>query len=198
MDRRTALRRTTLLAGTVLGAPSLAALLQACAKQDRVSWQPQFLGADQARFVSAFVDFLLPRTSTPGALDVKTDVFLDLVFAQLYDKAGQERVVREIDAFNATCRERFGRDFAELSADEKGQVFRSADEASATFNPSVWGTAVGKQEPVSFHRQLKSAALWGYFSSEEIGRNYLSYDPIPGEYRGCIPLDEVGGKTWSL
>lgn len=198
MDRRTALRTTTLLAGTVLGAPSLAALLQACAKQDRLTWQPQFLGTDQSRFVTAFVDFLLPRTSTPGALDVKTDVFLDLVFARLYDKAGQERVVREIDAFNASCRERFGRDFAELSADEKGQVFRSADTSGATFNPSVWGTAVGKQEPVSFYRQLKSAALWGYFSSEEIGRKYLSYDPIPGEYRGCIPLDEVGGKNWSL
>ncbi len=198
MDRRTALRRTTLLAGTVLGAPSLAALLQACAKQDRLTWEPQFLGTDHARFVSAFVDFLLPPTSTPGGLAVKVDIFLDLVFARLYDKTGQQRVVSEIEAFNARCRERFGRDLVDLNASEKADVFRTAEAASATFNPSVWGTAVGKQEPVGFYRQLKSAALWGYFSSEEIGKHHLNYDPIPGEFRGCIPLDDVGGKSWSL
>jgi hypothetical protein len=198
MDRRTALRKTTLLAGTVLGAPTLASLLQSCQKQDRLSWTPQFLSTDQARFVSAFVDFLLPRTETPGGLDVKTDIFLDLVFAKLYDEAGQQQVVAEIDAFNADCRERFGSDFADLSAEDKTEVFRSAEAATATFNPGVWGTAVGEQEPVGFYRQLKSTVLWGYFSSEEIGLNYLNYDPIPGEYRGCIPLDEVGGKNWSL
>lgn len=198
MNRRTALRKTTLLAGSVLGAPTLAALLQSCRTQDRLSWEPLFLSQDQARFVSAFVDFLLPRTATPGGLDVKTDIFLDRVFAELYDAAGQQSVVAEIDAFNADCRERFGDDFAQLSPEDKTEVFRSAEADTPTFNGSVWGTAVGEQQPVGFYRQLKSAALWGYFSSQEIGMNHLSYDPIPGEYRGCAPLDEVGGKNWSL
>jgi hypothetical protein len=68
---------------------------------------------------------------------------------------------------------------------------------SPKFAPKVWGTGVGPQEPVGFYRDLKSAVLYAYFSSEEIGKNVLSYDPIPGEYRGCMPLSEVG-NTWSL
>ena len=74
---------------------------------------------------------------------------------------------------------------------------KKAEAETATFNRGVWGTAVGEQKPVGFYRQLKSQALWAYFSSEEIGKNVLNYDPIPGEYLGCNPVSDVG-KVWSL
>jgi hypothetical protein len=197
MNRRNALRKTALMAGTAMAAPSLFSLLQSCKQQNRLDWKPLFLSEEQARFVSAFVDTILPRTDTPGALDVKTDIFLDLIFAKTYDAKGQEYVASEIDKFNADIKAGFGKVFADLGTDDKKAVLRKAEAETAKFNPKVWGTAVGKQEPVGFYRSLKSMALWGYFSSEEIGKNHLNYDPIPGEYRGCIPLSEVG-NTWSL
>lgn len=197
MNRRNALRKTAILAGTAAVAPSLLSLLQSCKEQSRLNWQPVFLSEDQARFISAFVDTILPKTETPGALDVKTDIFIDLVYAKVYDKKAQENVVAEIEKFNATCKERFGDVFAELSPEDKTAMLKAADAESGKFNGNVWGTAVGKQEPVGFYRSLKSMTLSGYFSSEEIGKNYLSYDPIPGEYLGCIPLTDVG-NTWSL
>ncbi len=197
MNRRNALRKTAILAGTAAVAPSLLSLLQSCKEQSRLNWQPVFLSEDQARFISAFVDTILPKTETPGALDVKTDIFIDLVYAKVYDKKAQENVVAEIEKFNATCKERFGDVFADLSPEDKAAMLKVADAESGKFNGNVWGTAVGKQEPVGFYRSLKSMTLSGYFSSEEIGKNYLSYDPIPGEYLGCIPLSDVG-NTWSL
>ncbi len=197
MNRRNALRKTAILAGTAAVAPSLLSLLQSCKEQSRLNWQPVFLSEDQARFISAFVDTILPKTETPGALDVKTDIFIDLVYAKVYDKKAQENVVAEIEKFNATCKERFGDVFADLSPEDKAAMLKAADAESGKFNGNVWGTAVGKQEPVGFYRSLKSMTLSGYFSSEEIGKNYLSYDPIPGEYLGCIPLSDVG-NSWSL
>ena len=197
MNRRNALRKTAILAGTAAVAPSLLSLLQSCKEQSRLNWQPVFLSEDQARFISAFVDTILPKTETPGALDVKTDIFIDLVYAKVYDKKAQENVVAEIEKFNATCKERFGDVFADLSPKDKAAMLKAADAESGKFNSNVWGTAVGKQEPVGFYRSLKSMTLSGYFSSEEIGKNYLSYDPIPGEYLGCIPLSDVG-HSWSL
>lgn len=197
MNRRNALRKTAILAGTAAVAPSLLSLLQSCKEQSRLNWQPVFLSEDQARFISAFVDTILPKTDTPGGLDVKTDIFIDLVYAKVYDKKAQENVVAEIEKFNATCKERFGDVFSDLSPEDKAAMLKAADAESGKFNGNVWGTAVGKQEPVGFYRSLKSMTLSGYFSSEEIGKNYLSYDPIPGEYLGCIPLSDVG-NTWSL
>jgi hypothetical protein len=197
MNRRNALRKTALLAGSAVAAPSLFSLLQSCKQQSRMEWTPQFLNEDQARFITSFVDTILPRTDTPGALDVKTDIFLDLVFAKTYDAKAQENVASEINKFNADCKASFGKVFADLNEEDKKAVLKKAESESGKFNPSVWGTAVGKQEPVGFYRSLKSMAIWGYFSSEQIGLNHLSYDPVPGEFKGCIPLTDVG-NTWSL
>lgn len=197
MNRRNALKKTAILTGSAIAVPSLFSLLQACKQQDRLAWTPLFLTEEQARFISAFVDTLLPKTNTPGALDVKTDIFLDMVFAKTYDEKAQQLVSDEIDKFNADCRQSHGKVFAELGTDDRHAVMRKAETESPKYNGKVWGTAVGKQEPVGFYRSLKSMALWGYFSSEEIGLNHLNYDPVPGEFKACIPLSEVG-NTWSL
>ena len=197
MNRRDALKKTALAFGAAAGTPTLLSLLQACAQTDRLTWTPQFLNEDQARFISAFVDFLLPKTETPGGLDVKADVFIDLMYSKTYDEAAQKQVVADIEKFNADCKAKFGKVFAELSQEDKTACFKDQEANSPKFAPKVWGTGVGPQEPVGFYRSLKSTVLWAYFSSEEIGKNVLSYDPIPGEFRGCMPLSEVG-NTWSL
>ncbi|MCZ8133953.1 MAG: gluconate 2-dehydrogenase subunit 3 family protein, partial [Algoriphagus sp.] len=191
MNRRDALKKSALAFGVAAGAPTLLSLLQACTQTDRLTWTPQFLNEDQARFISAFVDFLLPKTETPGGIDVKADIFIDLMYAKTYDEAGQKQVIADIEAFNADCKSKFGKVFAELSQEEKTACLKNQEANSPKFAPKVWGTGVGPQEPVGFYRSLKSTVLWAYFSSEEIGKNVLSYDPIPGEFRGCMPLSEV-------
>jgi hypothetical protein len=40
--------------------------------------------------------------------------------------------------------------------------------------------------------------IFGYYSSEKVGKEVLNYDPIPGGFDPCVPLDELGGKSWSL
>lgn len=197
MNRRDALRKTGLLAGSAVAAPSLLSLFQACSQTPRLNWTPIFLDENQASFISSFVDTLLPKTETPGALDVKTDIFLDLVYAKTYSPEGQAKVKADIDQFNADCKVKYGKVFAELSSEDKTACLKDHEAKTATFNRGVWGTAVGEQKPVGFYRQLKFQVLWAYFSSEEIGKNVLNYDPIPGEYLGCIPVADVG-KVWSL
>lgn len=197
MNRRDALRKTGLLAGSAVAAPSLLSLLQACSQTSRLNWTPIFLDENQASFISSFVDTILPKTETPGGLEVKTDIFLDMVYAKTYSSEGQAKVKADIDQFNADCKVKYGKVFAELSSEDKTACLKDHEANTATFNRGVWGTAVGEQMPVGFYRQLKSQVLWGYFSSEEIGKNVLSYDPIPGEYLGCIPVSDVG-RVWSL
>ncbi|WP_291777960.1 gluconate 2-dehydrogenase subunit 3 family protein [Cecembia sp.] len=197
MNRRNALKKTALIASSAMAVPSLFSLLQSCKEQNRLEWTPLFLNEEQARFISAFVDTLLPKTETPGALEVKTDIFLDLVFAKTYNAAVQEKLRADINKFNEDCNQSHGKVFAELDMDKRKALFRQLEVASPKYNPKVWGSAVGDQAPVGFYRSLKSMTLWGYFTSEEIGLNHLNYDPVPGEYRGCVPLSEIG-KTWSL
>ena len=37
----------------------------------------------------------------------------------------------------------------------------------------------------------------GYFNSKIGVTQALNYRPIPGTFKGCIPLSESGGKLWS-
>jgi hypothetical protein len=46
---------------------------------------------------------------------------------------------------------------------------------------------------------IRDLSFWAWKNSEEIGENVLWYDPVPGQYQGCIPLSEAGnGKAMSL
>jgi hypothetical protein len=194
MQRREALKQTALFGIATALFPSL---LQSCKEVSRLNWQPQFLSIKHAELISTLVDTILPKTETPGGLEMKVDMFIDLVYGKLNGKTGQEEMDKGMDDFDQKCKNRFGDRFADLSPENRAEILKEEEAHSPKFNGSVWGTAVGKQEPVGFYRSLKSTSLWGYFSSEEIGLNVLNYDPVPGPYQGCIPLAEVG-NTWSL
>lgn len=194
MDRRKALQKTGWIAGAAFTMPSLLSLLQSCKSETRLSWQPLFFDEGEARFIAALVDEILPATDTPGALDVKVDLFIDKVVAKTFSAEGQQNFRSEMLNFNENCNQKFGADFIGLNDDQRKEVLSTAEADSGKFNGAVWGTAVGKQEPIGFYRSFKSMAIWGYFTSEEIGEKVLNYDPIPQEYLGCIPLSDVGNR----
>lgn len=197
MNRRNALKKTGLLAGAAVAMPAMLSLFQSCLDEDRLTWQPEFFMEDEAKTISVLVDMILPRTDTPGALDVKADLFIDKVIAQTYDREGQQNLRKQIANFNTNCKADFGDFFINLNEAKRTEVMQAAETSSGKFNPGVWGTTIGNQEPIGFYRSMKSMAIWAFFTSEEIGENVLNYDPIPGDFKGCIPLSDIGNR-WSL
>tara|TARA_R110000765_G_scaffold35422_6_gene79661 strand:- start:1874 stop:2470 length:597 start_codon:yes stop_codon:yes gene_type:complete len=197
MDRRKALRKTGLFAGATILMPSMLSLFESCKSENRLDWEPLFFTEVEAKTIASLIDMILPRTDTPGGLDVKSDIFIDKVIAKTYDKSGQENMRVEIAAFNENCKSKYGDVFYDLNEADKTTILNEAEKNSGKFGSGVWGTGVGPQETIGFYRSMKSMAIWAYFTAEEIGENVLSYDPIPGKYEPCKPLSEVGNK-WSL
>ena len=195
LNRREVLRNISWLAG---GAVITPALLQSCNSEPELDWSPGFFSTDEARFLESYIDTLLPKTDTPGGLEVGVHQFIDRVMAATNTDTEELVPMQQgIRDFDADSRTRFGKVFHELEADQRGQLFSDAEKAPR-YQPAVWGTAVGEQPPVGFYRSLKSMVLWGYLSSERIGTEVLVYDPVPGEYDGDYPLSETGGRSWSL
>lgn len=197
MDRRNALRKTGLFAGATILMPTMLSLFESCNTENRLEWSPMFFSEDEAKTISSLVDTILPRTDTPGALDVKVDIFIDKVIAETYDQDGQEQMSFEISTFNEKCIDKFGRKFYNLKTDEKIEILKKEEKTSGKFSRGIWGTAIGPQEEIGLYRAMKSTAIWAYMTSEEIGEKVLSYDPIPGAYESCKPLLEIGNR-WSL
>ncbi|MDA8686540.1 gluconate 2-dehydrogenase subunit 3 family protein [Robiginitalea sp.] len=197
MNRRKALKSAGLLAGASIAVPSILNLLQSCERTSRPEWQPQFFTENEAQLIGALADMILPATSTPGALDVNVDIFIDTLVAKAYAPEAQQAFRDALNALDADCLKNKGDSFVNLNESSKKEFLSEAEQNAGTFNPGVWGTAIGEQKPVGFYRSLKSTMIWAFFSSEQIGKNILSYDPIPGAYHGCIPVSEVGNR-WSL
>ncbi len=202
MTRRELLRQGAWITGGTFLAPTAAlSLLQACNQADRRTWQASYFTPAEAAFVTAYVDTLLPRTSTPGGLDVNVDMFLDKVLAATSTPSTDGKpsfFLAGIAEFEASAKTQYGSPFSELDLDKRGALFAAAETKSPKYVAQVWGTAVGEQPPIDFYRSMKSMVLWGYLSSEKIGKEVLNYDPVPGGYDGDIDLASVGGRAWSL
>ncbi|MBX7124565.1 MAG: gluconate 2-dehydrogenase subunit 3 family protein, partial [Cyclobacteriaceae bacterium] len=47
-----------------------------------------------------------------------------------------------------------------------------------------------------FILRMKELTMLGFFTSEPGATQVLQYSAVPGAYRGCVPLSEIG-KTWA-
>jgi hypothetical protein len=196
MNRRNALKNTALMAGVTLGGTTLASMINACQQQHRLSWKPVFFSESQAKDVSAIVDMLLPKTEPPGGLDLKVDLFVDLMCEKTLSTSDKEHVLKTYETFLVKCLDTREANFYKLEEKDKKELLQNLGKNTNTFNPGVWGSPLGEQAPIDFYRRVRQFALVGYFTSEEIGKNHLVYDPIPGTYKGCIPYN--GENSWTL
>lgn len=84
-----------------------------------------------------------------------------------------------------------------MNDDQKTQVIEKVSDENNRFNPSIWSSTLGVQAPVDFYRRVKRFRLIGYFTFAQIHKNILAYDPIPGDFDGCIPLNPED-NVWTL
>jgi hypothetical protein len=178
IDRREAIRRAALLAGVVLSPQWLALVERAPLAQVR------YLTAAQSATVSAVAERILPRTETPGAVDVGVPAFIDLLYGEFMSEAERQVLGKGLADVEAAAAAAHGGAFPTLSAERQDALLR--DIAGA-----------GQGRPESFFALIRSATVLGYFTSEQVGRHVLHYDPVPGRYEPCIPIEEVGRRNWT-
>jgi gluconate 2-dehydrogenase gamma chain len=189
IGRREAIRRAALLAGVVLAPEWLMAVDPAFAKapagkQVSPAAQGSRLTAAHAAIAGAVADRILPRTDTPGAADVGVPAFIDLLYSQFMTPPERQMLTDGLNAVDDAARSAHGRGFIILPADQQDALLRTIARAEE-----------GKDQ--GFFRLIRSATILGYFTSEPVGRNVLHYDPVPGRYDGCVPIDQVGRRNWT-
>ena len=192
MDRREALKRTAWIMGGLVSAPAITGILKGCKAEPTLDWKPVFLKDEQGLIVTQVAEIIMPKTDTPGAKDVGVPGFIDLMLKEVYSKEDQDRYVSGLKDFAAAAEKEFGDPFIELSAEQQ-----------ASFVKKVHDEAVKAEKATNapkrpFILTTKELTLLGFFTSEPGATKVLQYDPVPGAYHGCLPLNETGnGKTWA-
>lgn len=179
MDRRELL--------ALLGASGLAAL--AC-RSDRLpraggATATKALNADQAAFVAAAAQCIIPTTDTPGAVEAGVPGFVDVIVGEWYDPAEQAAFFEGLAALDARSLREAGAPLAQLTPDQQAAFLTVVDaEALAERKAHPAG-------PTPFWVRLKGLTLYGYYQSEIGALEELGRPTIPGRYAGCEHLPEA-------
>ncbi len=204
MERREAIKRTALLSGLAVSHSLIAALMQGCKVDKAPDWLPSYFSAEEAEQIGAMAETILPKTDTPGALDVFVDRYIDLVAKDCLKPEEQAKLKEALTEVNTAAMTAHSKNFAACTPEEQLALLTTIDQAAKAKveeneklpPPTSPEEAMARNPAFLLFKQMVFA---GYFSSEEVGKNVLAYDPIPGEFIGCGDLQQLsGGKVWTL
>ena len=192
INRREALRYVAGLMGGALSAPAVLGVLSGCsAKTPSAGWKPVFLSEPQAEVVTQIAEIMIPRTDTPGAIDVGVPAFIDLMLKDAYAPAGQKTFVSGLTEFDTSS------GFLKLEPAQRIAAVRTAHDAAVAEHKKLKLPTSREQRP--FILMMKELTLLGFFTSEVGATQVLQYQQVPGALRVCVPFSEAGnGKTWAL
>ncbi len=183
MNRRDILKQSTIFAGAALSAGTISAIFASCQTEALSDVKGSGLSQTQLDLIADVAERIIPKTDTPGAKDAKVHEFIDKQIALNFTDEESSMFSKGLELFDVMGDNKFGKSFLDLTTDEQNAVltdvvadFKSQEEGVL----HIW--------PV-----LKGMAVTGFFTSEIGATKALVYDPIPGEWNGCVDMSEVGG-----
>jgi hypothetical protein len=163
----------------------LSEFLVSCNANEKIL-RAEFFSDGEFQLLNQVVDIILPRTSTPGAIDVNAPYFIELVVRDCMSAADQQMIRKGL----LSLEHAEGKNFLSLNADEQKRVVTDIDK-----------NAFNDENSNSWFRILKKLVLIGFFTSREGMTTALNYVQVPGEYKGSIPYkkgDKAMAKTFLM
>ena len=170
MNRRDLLKKGVYgLAGVSLSS-TLISTLESCTSIEKYS--PHYFSKTEFSLLSNIVDFLIPKTETPGALEMKVPQFIDIIISETYNNEGKNN---------------FSNKFKILIEDFKSNNIDLSDYNSMK---SKFVNDFNNKTHQEVYNQIRDLTVWGFKTSKEIALNVLNYNPIPGYQLGCVDIDK--------
>ncbi|MET0273191.1 MAG: gluconate 2-dehydrogenase subunit 3 family protein [Phenylobacterium sp.] len=179
------LDRRQLFGGLTLAGAALVGLTPVFAQPlPALAWAPQALTPVQARTLDVAAELIIPATDTPGARAAGVPQFVDRAVATYCTPADVTVIKAVLDRMESDAQAKHGAAFAAITPAQQAALLTGYDAARAA-----------PDRPLGYS-VLKELVTVGFFTSEPGATKALRYDPVPGDYRGCVPLKEIG-RAWA-
>ncbi len=160
------------------------------------------LNQAQLNLVGDIADTIIPETDTLGAKGVNAHYLIDELAANWMKAEERAAFLANLTALDDRIKVERGKIFSELSLAERGQVLDQLGEEMLAMNSAndtlgdITNSDDGKA-PKHIYHELRELTLFGYYTSEVGASEELLYDPIPGDFKGCVALSDIG-RAWSI
>ena len=144
-----------------------------------------FFTASEMALIAALAQTIIPATETGGAVEAGVPDTLQEMATTWANEGVQQFWRTGLTALDASLTEANGAPFTPMSAAEQAT-------ALGAYDAQVYD---GEVED-GFYRAFKATIVRAYYMSEIGAADELAYEPVPGEWIGCVPLSEFP-KTWA-
>ncbi|ULC60854.1 gluconate 2-dehydrogenase subunit 3 family protein [Flaviramulus sp. BrNp1-15] len=211
MERRKAIKNLGLSLGFVVSTPTILNILQGC-KSNVEPWLPVFFNIEEGNVLEKLVDIILPKTDTPGALDVNVPQFIDTFINETFETEEKADIKTQFSLLINTIKTKYNQNIDDVSYENYDDLlasyFKIDDEKLTSWEKQIEAYKASENKNVSGYENalqfdilnnIRSMSVFAFKTSELIGEKVLAYNPIPGTYIPCGNLDELTkGKAWSL
>jgi gluconate 2-dehydrogenase gamma chain len=173
------LNRRALLLGAVFLVGGAAALTRFARQSTAGADAGPVFSPDQFALLEQVADVMIPPTDTPGALAAGVPEFIRQMLADWASRQTHAQILAVLDTIEKQAWNRFGAPFLALPAERRLEVLRAVDAESVARQDAAYG-------------KFKWLVLVGYYHSEPGATQELRYELVPGAWRACLPLAEVG------
>ena len=154
------------------------------------------LNSHQEAIVRTMTEMIMPRTETPGAADVGTTEFIDLLLTEWYDEPDRTLFLKGLADVDSRSKELFGKKFVDCSAPQQSDILvalgeqmvqDAAEHPRPQFDSSTSET--------NFYAMLRRLTLTSYYTSEQGATEELHYEIVPGMFDGCHTITPAKGVS---
>jgi hypothetical protein len=157
-----------------------AALLPSCLQDERKVSIPlkriHIEPADET-MLAGLAETILPKTDTPGAIELSAHLFTLKMVDDCYTKENQQKYIQGMKDFESFVMKKTGRPFSENSVAEKQAIVTELDKQKRENNGISF-----------FYQSTKKLTIQAYTTCEYYLTKIRGYKMIPGKFQGCIPL----------
>ncbi len=185
LKRREAVSRIAILVGGVFSAPTLFAM--EAKNAGVIAEAGTFSLTDlQRKIVAAVAEHIIPRTTTPGAIDAGVPAFIEMMLNDCYKKPEHVSFKKGVDnlakaKFLDQTNEAQVAMLTLLEADTK-ELLKSYSASKVKVGDNVDKDILEGAGGVPFWRVMKELTLLGYYTSEKGTQASFVYEPVPGRF----------------
>ena len=180
-------RKALILTASIMGATIIGSELFfiGCTNKGKIT---KLFSDSDVKLLDEVGEVILPQTQqSPGAKDAKIGLFMKTIVTDCYNKSEQNIFKNGIMELNRMAQNTYSGNFLELQQEQKYNLLVKLDRETRD---------ITNEDSPHFFSMMKQLKIWGYFTSEPGTTKALRYNPIPGEYIGCIPYKK-GDKAWA-